>query len=205
MSANSTATPADPGSSLDSAAATQKSSKRGNRVWRGPAAVLGLAVAWGLIIVASTAVDLGRFGHHVAIFAHVISLVLGFGSVLAIDVCGLAALRGRVSLAFAATVAATVDPLLWLGCLGLGLSGLLLAPNLSDPLMWVKLVAALAAVVNGVNARGVMAAMASVRPDTRVADLPRPFLLRVFSAALISQAAWWTALTIGYFGEVSLR
>ncbi len=88
-----------------------------------------------------------------AIFFHAISLVLGFGCVLAIDMCWVAALLGRRSLTFAAQSAATIDPLLWAGCLGLGVSGLLLMPNLHAPLMWVKLFAALVAVLKAAKAR----------------------------------------------------
>lgn len=166
-------------------------------------AMISLTVCWAAIILGSTAIQLTKFGHHVAVFAHVMSLVLGFGAVLAIDMCGLAAVFGRRSLVFAARVAATVDPMLWLGCLGLGLSGLFLEPKLGDVLLWVKLLAVLLAVLNGVNARTVMNAMVTVPEQTRLADLPRALMLRVLSAALVSQVAWWTALTIGYFGEVS--
>jgi hypothetical protein len=170
---------------------------------RGRIAMIALTVCWGAIILATTAIHLTKYGHHVAVFAHVMSLVLGFGAVLAIDVCGLAAVLGRRSLVFAARVAATVDPMLWLGCLGLGLSGLFLEPKLGDVLLWVKLLAVLVAVLNGVNARVVMSAMVNVPEQTKLSDLPRAFMMRVLSAALISQVAWWTALTIGYFGEVS--
>jgi hypothetical protein len=161
-----------------------------------------VTVLWALAVFGSTRIHVDRYVHHLAVVLHLLSLTFGFGSVLAVDLCGLAGLRRRrdFALADAVRTAAVVDLLIWVGYLGLILSGLLLRPDLNSPLMWVKLGAALVAGLNGVNARRVMAAMSVLPRSARLADLPRPFACRAVAAALVSQAAWWTAILIGFFG-----
>jgi len=119
-----------------------------------------------------------------------------------VDVCALNGLLRRhdFTLADAIRAAAVVDPLIWLGYLGLILSGLLLHPDLSEPLMWVKLAAGFAAGINGINAKGVMNALSRLPRATRLTDLPRSFAVRAVLAAAFSQLAWWTAILIGFFG-----
>lgn len=177
------------------------SRKPGHRT-RALAACVAVTALWALAVFGSTRIKVGHDVHHVAVFLHVVSLTFGFGPVVALDVCGLAALLRRrgFTLADAVRTAAVVDPLIWAGYLGLILSGLLLRPDLHSPLMWVKLGAALAAGLNGINAHGVMTAMSFVPRATRLADLPRPFAVRALTATAISQGAWWTAIVIGFFG-----
>lgn len=169
---------------------------------RTAAACVAVTAIWALAVFGSTQIKVGHDARHFAVFLHVVSLTFGFGSVLALDVCGLAALvrRRGFTLADAVRTAAIVDPLIWSGYLGLVLSGLLLRPDLHSGPMWVKLGAALAAGLNGINAHGVMTAMSFVPRTTRLADLPRPFAARAVTATAISQCAWWTAIVIGFFG-----
>ncbi|HWG23396.1 hypothetical protein [Actinospica sp.] len=166
------------------------------------AAAAGVTALWAIVLIASQRFTISRGFHHPVVALHLISLTVGFGAVLAVDVCALNGLLRRhdFTLADALKAAAVVDPLIWVGYAGLILSGLLLHPDLTEPLMWVKLVAGLAAGINGVNAKGLPAALADLPRATRLSDLPRPFAVRAVAAATFSQLAWWTAILIGFFG-----
>jgi hypothetical protein len=166
------------------------------------AAAAAVTLLWAVVLVASQRFTVSHGLHHPVVALHLISLTVGFGAVLAVDVCALNGLLRRhdFTLADALKAAAVVDPLIWIGYAGLILSGLFLHPDLSEPLMWVKLAAGFAAGINGLNANSVMRALSELPRSTRLADLPRPFAARAVSAATFSQIAWWTAILIGFFG-----
>jgi hypothetical protein len=166
------------------------------------ATAAGLTLLWAIVLIASQRFTISHGLHHPVVALHLISLTVGFGAVLAVDVCALNGLLRRhdFTLADALKAAAVVDPLIWLGYFGLIASGLLLHPDLTEPLMWVKLVAGFAAGLNGLNANGVMRALSELPRSTRLSDLPRPFAVRAVTAAALSQLAWWTAILIGFFG-----
>ena len=166
------------------------------------AAAAGITLLWTLVLLASTRITISHGLHHPVVALHLISLTVGFGAVLAVDVCALSGLLRRhdFTLADAIRAAGVVDPLIWLGYFGLILSGLLLHPDFGEPLMWVKLGAGFVAGLNGINAKSVMYSLAGLPRATRLADLPRSFAVRAVAAALLSQLAWWTAIFIGFFG-----
>jgi hypothetical protein len=152
---------------------------------------------WCLAVFGSTSLDLGRPVRHVFRFVHVMALTLGFGSVLAVDVCGLAVLLRRRTPHFATRVAATVDPAIWAGYLLVVLSGAALRPDLDSVAIWCKLAAALAAGLNGVIAHGAMRALLAVPPQSSAGAVPRRLMARAALHAGVSQGAWWTAAVIG--------
>lgn len=160
--------------------------------------LLVIAVWCGVVFI-SPQISLSDSAWHLVKFFHLASLALGFGAVLVVDFCALAALVGRHSPAFATRMAATIDPVIWAGYAGLVLSGLFLHPDLNSTPMWIKLVAVLVAGGNGVLARNGMRAMLALPAETKVADIPRRLLVRVSAQAAVSQAVWWTAAIIGYF------
>ena len=166
------------------------------------AAAAAVTLAWAVALIASQRITISHGFHHPVVALHLISLTVGFGAVLAVDVCALNGLLRRhdFTLADALKAAAVVDPLIWIGYSGLIVSGLLLHPDLGEPLMWVKLAAGFAAGINGINAHAVMKALADLPRATRLSDLPRPFAVRAVGAATLSQIAWWTAILIGFFG-----
>ena len=93
----------------------------------------------GLIFL-STLVDPPHWLQVVALFFHLIFLVVGFGSVLAVDWYGLLSLSRRVTIGDVLLTAERMTPLIWIGLAGLTASGVLLKPNLSSWLVVVKLV-----------------------------------------------------------------
>jgi hypothetical protein len=171
----------------------------GGRRLRTLALLCLVTAVWCTIVLASTHIEISKPVRHYAMFVHIMSLTAGFGGVIAVDVCALAVLARRRSPGFATRVAATVDPAIWGGYAGLMLSGLLLEPNLHSTAMWVKLVAALVAGLNGVLAHESMRRMLALPRGAGIGQVPRSLLVRVVGHATVSQGSWWTAVIIGYF------
>jgi hypothetical protein len=158
------------------------------------ARLLGVVIASivGLILL-STLINPPPWLQLVALFIHLISLVVGFGSVLAVDWYGLLSLSRRVTIGDVLLTAERLIPLTWLGLAGLVASGVLLKPDLSSWLVVVKLCCVL-----GVGIVGVLA-LATSRLMERQMPTPTPSLIRrgmVLAGA--SQCFWWTAVVIGF-------
>lgn len=168
--------------------------RRGSAV-RQAALVIG---AWAAVVIAAPQVQTPGAVHTVALFAHLSSLLLGFGAVLLVDWFGLLWLLRRRSLGDVLRTAKGAHVPTWLGFTGLLVSGTLLSPAAS-PLTSVKLVAVLAVGLNGVFA-GRLLARLSRYEDRR---LPASLLIRAGLATTLSQGAWWTAVVIGYLNSRS--
>jgi hypothetical protein len=158
------------------------------------ARLLGVVIASivGLILL-STLINPPPWLQLVALFIHLISLVVGFGSVLAVDWYGLLSLSHRVTIGDVLLTAERLTPLTWLGLTGLAASGVLLKPDLSSWLVVVKLCCVL-----GVGIVGVLA-LATSRLMERQMPTPAPSLIhRGMVLAGASQCFWWTAVVIGF-------
>lgn len=130
----------------------------------------------------------------VAVFAHLASLVLGFGSVLAVDWVALLWLGQRRTLADVLRTATNAHGPIWAGYAGLVLSGVLLEPDLANPFTQVKL-----ALVVLIGWNGVLAAVVHRQLSRRVgSDVPGRQLLTSVGAATVSQVGWWGAMLIGF-------
>lgn len=129
----------------------------------------------------------------VALFVHLISLVVGFGSVLAVDWYGLLSLSGRVTIGDVLLTAERMTPLIWIGLAGLTVSGVVLKPDLSSWLIVVKLCCVL-----GVGIVGVLALSTSRLMERQMPTPVRPVVRRGMVLAGASQTFWWTAVVIGF-------
>src|SRR5215217_9022339 len=129
----------------------------------------------------------------VALFVHLISLVVGFGSVLAVDWYGLLSLSGRVTIGDVLLTAERMTPLIWIGLAGLTASGVVLKPDLSSWLIVVKLCCVL-----GVGIVGVLALSTSRLMERQMPTPARPVVRRGMVLAGASQTFWWTAVVIGF-------
>jgi hypothetical protein len=143
--------------------------------------------------VASQQVHSGDTAHDVALFAHLASLVAGFGAVLVVDWCGLRWLLRWSPLPDVLRVAGMVEPLIWLGLGGLLVSGVLLRPDLSAPLPLLKLAAVVVLGLNGLYAGRLR--RRGTAPDGAVARLP------LLACAAVSQLCWWTAVGVGFLSS----
>src|SRR5215213_11656310 len=129
----------------------------------------------------------------VALFIHLISLVVGFGSVLAVDWYGLLSLSRRVTIGDVLLTAERMTPLIWIGMAGLTASGVLLKPDLGSWLVVMKLCCVL-----GVGIVGVLALATSRLMERQMPTPTRSLVHRGMVLAGVSQAFWWTAVLIGF-------
>ncbi len=129
-----------------------------------------------------------------ALFVHLVALVVGFGAVIAVDWFALLWLLGRRSLPELTNVASAAHLPIWLGLLGLVLSGALLRPDLTATLTWIKLGLVLLVTLNGLHAYAVGERL--LRSVT--GNVPRGLLRHAGATATISQLGWWGAMVIGF-------
>src|SRR4029453_16252292 len=125
----------------------------GGLVTASEAGLLGLVSGSivGLVLL-STVINPPHWLQVVALFVHLISLVVGFGSVLAVDWYGLLSLSHRVTIGDVLLTAERMTPLIWIGLTGLTISGVVLKPDLSSWLIVVKLCCVLGVGIVGVLA-----------------------------------------------------
>lgn len=133
-------------------------------------------------------------------FVHVVALIVGLGSVLAVDWFALLWLLGRRRLADVLHTACGLQVPIWLGLTGLVVTGLFLNPDLTSPLTLVKLGLVLVITFNGLFAHWLGQCLARYRDDAQV---PRPLLIRSGMAATVSQLGWWGATLIGFLNSQS--
>ncbi len=167
---------------------------------KGPRPLVALAVlvvVWAAAVVVGGQLNPPRLVFQAAVLVHLASLAVGLGGVVAIDAVGLRWLRGRRPLGDVLRVGADVELPIWLGYAGLLVSGALLAPDLSQPLMWVKLLLVLGIGVGGLNAYRLRRAAATYPALLTRADAPPGLVRRAAVAAVVSQLCWWGALLTG--------
>jgi hypothetical protein len=146
----------------------------------------------GLVLV-STLIDPPHWVQVIALFVHLISLVVGFGSVLAVDWFGLLSVSRRVTIGDVLLTAERMTPLIWIGLAGLTVSGVVLKPDLSSWLIVVKL-----SCVLGVGIVGVLALSTSRLMERQMPTPARSVVRRGMVLAVASQTFWWTAVIIGF-------
>jgi hypothetical protein len=145
-------------------------------------------------VFASSRISAPPFVQSIALFGHLVSLVVGFGSVLGVDYCGLLWFLRRLPLEAMLRQAHRMSPLIWLGLCGLVLTGSLMQPQLSAPLTLIKMVCVVGIGVVGVLALSTKRAMLRAMPIVSPAVLHRGLVL-----AAMSQALWWSAVLIGFW------
>lgn len=128
---------------------------------------------------------------------HVIGLVVAFGPVLLLDWYGLAWFAHRRRFTEVRRLADATDPLIWIGIGLLALSGVFLAPSLSEPTTLAKIGFILVLVNNGVSVRGLGRRLAAAGEPDSLRELPPGLRRRLVVSVAVSQTAWWGALAIG--------
>jgi hypothetical protein len=161
----------------------------------------GAIVAAWLVVVAAASIfpsDDPQL-HRVALFIHLISMAVGFGAVVMIDIYGLQWLFGYRSLAELADLAATAHPVIAIGLGGLLASGAALRPDLGSPMARFKLLLVLVVMINGVMAQRILRRLRdTLPPETQGDNIPWAGFQRALAVALVSQATWWGAIAIGF-------
>ncbi|MBI4049528.1 MAG: hypothetical protein HY395_01790 [Candidatus Doudnabacteria bacterium] len=134
---------------------------------------------------------------YIFLFLHIVSLVIGFGSVIVVDTFGLLWILKRRDLAAVNRVADVTQKLIWIGWFGLVLSGtvMLTSKGFIDNLMWIKLFFVLLLGLNGIYLHVLKKAFGKFEQSNMV---PVIYKFRIGLASFVSQLGWWGALTIGY-------
>ncbi len=154
------------------------------------AAAVGIVASGTLCLwVAATATP-SPLTHAVALFFHVAALVVGFGSVLAVDWMAFLWLVGRRELSALLGSATNLAVPIWVGYAGLAFTGVLLEPDLASPWTRVKLALVLVMGVNGVLVAWLHGALQRT-------ESPRLFVASAISA-MVSQGCWWGATVVGF-------
>lgn len=138
--------------------------------------------------------------NHILLFVHLVFLVLGFGSVLVIDTFGFLWLIKKIKLSFVNQVANITQPLIWIGWIGLVLTGipLILIKGGVSGLSTLKIFAVLMVGLNGIFLHSIKKSMDGIPDDSIMPNLVK---FRITLATLISQAGWWTAIVIGFLNN----
>lgn len=132
-------------------------------------------------------------------FLHLVSLIVGLGSVLAVDWFAVLWMLGRRRLSDVLRTACALQVPIWLGLAGLVVTGLFLRPDLASPLTLLKLGLVLVITLNGLYAHWLGQRLDGCR-DGRV---PRTLRIRTSVAASVSQLGWWGASLIGFLNSQS--
>lgn len=131
--------------------------------------------------------------HQVALFAHLAGLTVGFGAVLAVDWVALLWLLGRRRLADVLAAAGNAHAPAWIGYAGLTLSGMLLQPDLANPLTQLKIALVVLIGWNGVAAALIQRWLAGTR-----GTMSQRRLLACACSGVVSQLGWWGAMLLGF-------
>jgi hypothetical protein len=130
----------------------------------------------------------------VALFLHLVSLVVGFGAVLAVDWVALLWAVRRRHFSDVLRAADNVHVPVWVGYAGLLVTGTLLNPDLGSRLTSLKIALVLVVGWNGALAmalhRGLVAAPSG--------EVPRRLIVWAGLSATVSQVGWWGATVIGF-------
>jgi hypothetical protein len=159
-----------------------------------------VAGAWAVAVTAAAVVPLEHAGvAKAALFVHLMSMAVGFGTVVMVDVYGLLWLLGHRTLSELMALVRAAHGVIAVGVGGLLASGVALRPDIASPLARLKLVLVLIVMLNGVAARRTLHHLSTSLPSqVRGASIPWAVFQRVLSAALISQSSWWGTITIGF-------
>jgi hypothetical protein len=133
----------------------------------------------------------------IALFIHLISLIIGFGAVLVVDTFGALMIFKKRSLETVRKVANVTQPLIWLGWTGMVASGiyLILVKGYVDNLTLIKIFFVFGIGVNGFFLHKIKKYLQTVQT---VEDISPIFAFRIFVTSAISQVGWWGALIIGF-------
>jgi hypothetical protein len=178
--------------------ATASATARSTPRWAADFAVV--VCAWA-VVLAATAVFPLRDPQvaRAALFVHLMSMAIGFGAVVMVDVYGLLWLFGLRTMSEVGALAAAAHGVIALGVGGLLGSGIALRPDLTSPMARLKMLLVLVLMLNGVAAQRMLQGLKTTLPTgVHGASIPWAAFQRVLFAALLSQSTWWGAIAIGF-------
>ncbi len=137
--------------------------------------------------------------HLVWLFVHILSVILGFGAVIVVDVFGVLWMLKKVHLAQVIAVAKVTQMLIWIGWLGAVISGYILMQEFTriPNLVWFKIFLVVLLGVNGVFLHYIKVALEKISGD----NISNELKFRIGFGSFISQIGWWGAIIIGFMGH----
>jgi hypothetical protein len=111
-------------------------------------------------------------------------------------------LVGRRKLTETIRLDGAATPLIWGGLAGMLATGVLLSPHLDNAMTEVKLAAVLVLSLNGILLIPLMRRLVRQPDDAVFKDLSAGQRTHLLVGLVISQASWWTAITIGFINAV---
>jgi hypothetical protein len=158
----------------------------------------GAVIAWTMSLVLATTLRVEGPVHTVALIAHILAMVVAFGSILTLDWHGFLWLLGRRQLAETIRLDGAATPLIWGGMAGMLLTGIFLNPNTGNPLTIIKLVAVLVLMVNGIALIPLMRRLVEISPTASFGQLTPGQRFHLLACLSLSQLCWWTAIVVGF-------
>jgi hypothetical protein len=167
---------------------------------RGTGDYLAVTGAWAVAVVAAAIFPLeDPQVARAALFIHLMSMAVGFGAVIMIDVYGLLWLFGHRTLTELVDLDTAAHTVIAVAVGGLLASGIALQPDLGTLMAKFKMLLVLVLMLNGLAAQRMLRRFRRTLPSTTSGDrIPWAAFQRGLAAALISQASWWGAIAIGF-------
>lgn len=162
-------------------------------------AVVGLLGVATVLLAIGISQDMTLQGRlrHAVVFAHLGSLVVGFGAVIAINMYGALWLVGRRRVTEVRRLAQAAHILVWVGFVGLVATGALLHPSLSSGRTKVKMILVVVAAANGAWETALLNRLNDLPADASARD--HPSLVRsALASGSVSQLCWWGATIAGF-------
>lgn len=132
----------------------------------------------------------------VIVFLHLLSLVVAYGSVLFVDFYGLLWALGKRTKNQMLDVSGVAQKLIWAGVAGLILTGIVLHPDMTNPLVRIKMLFVLIILCNGLNLHYVRKAMMQQKVQ-KFSELSQKLALWSLLSIILSQVAWLGAMVLG--------
>ena len=158
-------------------------------------------LGWAVVVVSSAVMPVGDLGlRGAALFVHLISVPVGFGAAVMMNIYMVLWRLGHQSLRDVLGLISVAHRLLAGGLAGLIATGIALDPDLQDPLMRVKLGLLLALMLNAARTQHSIGHLTALAAGDTV---PRSVTRHVVGSAAISQIAWWGTIVIGFVTTTS--
>ena len=143
--------------------------------------------------------------HRLALSAHVLAMVLAFGSVIVVDWVGFLWLIGKRGLHDTSRLESAAAPLIWTGLAGLLLTGAFIHPDITSAATQLKMCCVLGLMLNGISLVPVMRRLHLLPEGTMFRQVSGNLRARLLVALVLSQAFWWTAIIVGFANSISRR
>lgn len=161
--------------------------------------------AWGMSVAAGSTYTFEHGIHRLALSAHVLAMVLSFGSVIVVDWVGFLWLTGKRGLHDTSQLETAAAPLIWIGLAGLLLTGAFIHPDITSTATQVKMCCVLGLMLNGISLIPAMRTLHALPGGTTFKDVATNLRARLLVALVLSQGFWWTAIIIGFANSMSRR